>query len=278
MRFLSLVVALTGVLLVTPGHVESAKILAIYPSIIRSQLTVAEGILEALAEAGNDVSVLIATFSRLIDNHLCITLLQVTLVSPYRFKDRLANMQLKHEIHLEGMKEFFQENFMSDMFTQHTSAVEDVSKFIYAAAEIVNYTLSEKQVQDLLQSKEAHFDLVMIDHFLNDAFLGFGLRFNAPVVITSSSVINKWIERSLGNPHNPAYNPHQFLGYTHQMSFWQRIINVVVSICEDFSYEWVFPFTQHKPDVSETNLSRMVIQLQPPLLARTAVDVPKILR
>lgn len=148
-------------------------------------------------------------------------------------------MDRKTEIHLDGLKSYIQENTMSKMFTEHTSAVEDVSKFIYAAAEIVNYTMNDEKVQTLLQSPEAHFDLVLVDHFLNDAFLGFGLRFKAPVVLTSSTVINKWIERSVGNPHNPAYNPHLFLGYTSQMSFWQRIINVVVSICEDFSYKCV---------------------------------------
>lgn len=146
-------------------------------------------------------------------------------------------MERKKEIHLEGLKSYIRDNSMDDLFTEHTSAIEDVSKFIYASAEIVNFTMNDEGVQNLLQSKDAHFDLIMLDHFLNDALLGFGLRFNAPVVLTSSTVINKWIERSVGNPYNPAYNPHLFLGYTSQMSFWQRIINVVVSICEDFAYE-----------------------------------------
>lgn len=162
---------------------------------------------------------------------------QVTLISAFRFSNRRDNMARKTEIHLEGLKSFIQENAMSDLFTRHTSAIEDVSKIIYAAAEIVNYTMSDAKVQELLQSQEAQFDLILVDHFLNDALLGFGLRFQAPVVLTSSTVMNKWIERSVGNPHNPAYNPHLFLGYTSRMSYWQRLINVVVSICEDFSYE-----------------------------------------
>lgn len=145
-------------------------------------------------------------------------------------------MERKKEIHLEGLKTYIQDHSMSEMFTKHTSAVEDVSNFIYAAAEIVNYTMSDEQVQQLLQS-DNHFDLVLMDHFLNDALLGFGARFKAPVIITSSTVINKWVERSVGNPQNPAYNPHLFLGYTNRMTYWQRIVNVVVSVCEDFSYE-----------------------------------------
>lgn len=45
---------LTSVLLL-PALVHSARILAIYPSFIRSHLTVAEGILEELVERGNEV-------------------------------------------------------------------------------------------------------------------------------------------------------------------------------------------------------------------------------
>lgn len=146
-------------------------------------------------------------------------------------------MERKREIHIEGLDRYFQETGLSDLFTRHTSAIEDVSKFVYAAAEIVNFTMSDAKVQALLQSKEEQFDLVLVDHFLNDAFLGFGLIYDAPVVLSTSTVMNKWVERAIGNPHNPAYNPHLFLGYTSQMSFWQRIINVVVSVCEDFSYE-----------------------------------------
>lgn len=146
-------------------------------------------------------------------------------------------MERKREILLEGLAPQIQDNTMSDMFTRHSSAIEDVSRFIYASAEIVNLTLNDPGVQKLVASPDAQFDLILLDHFLNDALLGFGVRFDAPVILTSSSVINKWIEKSLGNPHNPAYNPHLFLGYTSRMTFWQRIINVVVSICEDFAYE-----------------------------------------
>lgn len=159
------------------------------------------------------------------------------MISAFRFHNRRDNMARKKEIHLEGLQSFIRENSMSDLFTSHTNAIEDVSKYIYAAAEIVNHTMNDAKVQELLQSKDAEFDLILLDHFLNDALLGFGLRFNAPVILTSSTVMNKWIERSVGNPHNPAYNPHLFLGYTSPMTFWQRLINVVVSICEDLSYK-----------------------------------------
>lgn len=145
-------------------------------------------------------------------------------------------MDKKQEIHLAGLEKYMKDEANIEMFTKHTSAIEDVPNFIYAAAEIVNYTMTDPGVEDLLAS-DSEFDLIIMDHFLNDAFLGFGFIYKAPVVLTSSTVMNKWIERAIGNPNNPAYNPHLFLGYTSQMSFWQRMINVVVSICEDFSYE-----------------------------------------
>lgn len=59
MKFLliSLVVLGCGFLFPAP-LVDSAHILAVYPSFIRSHLTVAEGILEQLAENGHQVSAL----------------------------------------------------------------------------------------------------------------------------------------------------------------------------------------------------------------------------
>lgn len=167
---------------------------------------------------------------------VAIFCIQITLISAFRFSNRRDNMDKKREIFLEGIVEYFNENGISDVFTKHTSAIEDVPNIIYGTAEVVNFTMNYPDVQALLK-EDQHFDLVIMDQFQNDAFLGFGHIYRAPVVVTSTTVVNKWVNRCVGNPNNPAINPHLFLGFTDKMDFWQRFLNLVVTIFEDFSYE-----------------------------------------
>lgn len=148
-------------------------------------------------------------------------------------------MRNKKEINIEGIEKYFKENGIGDVFTIQSSTIEDVPNMIYATAEIVNYTMNYPAVQDLLKDDTMKFDLLIMDQFLTDALLGFAHLYQIPAILTSSSATNKWTNKYVGNPNNPAYNPHIFLGYTSRMTFWQRMLNFVVTVFEDFSYKWV---------------------------------------
>lgn len=41
----------------------------------------------------------------------------------------------------------------------------------------------------------------------------------------------------VGNPHNPAYNPSIFLGYTDKMSLKERLVNALASAFEKITYK-----------------------------------------
>lgn len=49
----------------------------------------------------------------------------------------------------------------------------------------IDYTLSNANVQKLINSENLHFDLVINEEFFHDAFLMFGFKFNAPIVTIS---------------------------------------------------------------------------------------------
>lgn len=45
-----------------------------------------------------------------------------------------------------------------------------------------NYSLASKNVRDLINRNDLHFDVVINEEFFHDSFSMFGHRFNAPVV------------------------------------------------------------------------------------------------
>lgn len=45
-----------------------------------------------------------------------------------------------------------------------------------------NHSLSTKNVQKLINQKNQHFDLVIMEEFYHDCFLMFGYLFKAPVI------------------------------------------------------------------------------------------------
>lgn len=58
-----------------------------------------------------------------------------------------------------------------------------------------------------------------------------------PAVVLCSTSTNKWTNEMVGNPHNPAYNPSIFLGYTDTMSLKERLINALASAFEKITYK-----------------------------------------
>jgi hypothetical protein len=74
------------------------------------------------------------------------------------------------------------------------------------------------------------FDVIIVEHFLNDALVGLGHHFKAPVVLLSSvisSVMNNYI---FANPAPASYVPSKGGVVTKHMNFWQRLQNLL-TVC-----------------------------------------------
>jgi glucuronosyltransferase len=88
--------------------------------------------------------------------------------------------------------------------------------------------LQEEQIQKLIHATNLHFDLLIVEAFFNECFLGFVHKFKAPLIQLCAFGGAHWIGDWVGNPNPYAYVPDPFLSYRDKMNFWERMINTLV--------------------------------------------------
>lgn len=98
--------------------------------------------------------------------------------------------------------------------------------YIHISTDYVDRILGMPEVQQVIQS-DSHYDLVISEFLLQDAFFAFGNKFNAPTIALSPMklvpVYNWW----LCDPHPPSFVMNQFLRMPGEMTLAARIINTV---------------------------------------------------
>ena len=82
------------------------------------------------------------------------------------------------------------------------------------------------------------FDVIVAPSFCSDCFLSFKHKFNAPAVGIMTHSLTYWISEKFQNPQHPAYIPNHCLDHVNQMSFWARTENLLVGLCQSFSYKY----------------------------------------
>lgn len=91
---------------------------------------------------------------------------------------------------------------------------------------MTNLTLHNENFRRFLNTEpRPHFDVVLMEIVLCEALLGLGPFFNAPLVGISTFGASKWTADLVGTPNMASYVVHPFMGYSHRMSFWQRLSN-----------------------------------------------------
>ena len=131
--------------------------------------------------------------------------------------------------------------------------------------------LQDPGVQDLIHSKNEHFDLVIIEAFFNECFLGFVHKFNAPVVQVCSFGGTAWMGNWVGNPNPYSYVPDEFSSYSDRMTFWERLTNTVVGEFMQIGRKYYhlpkqeaiarkyFNYTRELPSLSELESSTALV-------------------
>uniref|UniRef100_A0A7G3B3G6 Putative udp-glucuronosyl and udp-glucosyl transferase n=1 Tax=Lutzomyia longipalpis TaxID=7200 RepID=A0A7G3B3G6_LUTLO len=161
---------------------------------------------------------------------------QITYVTPYRMREGSEAVQ---EIFIDGTVAFARnEEYLKELHQPH-SVLETITQSIFGSAELVNFTLSHKEVQKLLRS-DASYDLLIVDSFMMDALLGFANHYKVPSVVVCTTASNKWTDELVGNPYNPAYSPNLFLGSPNKMTFTERIVNALLSLFVEISYQYLY--------------------------------------
>jgi hypothetical protein len=86
----------------------------------------------------------------------------------------------------------------------------------------------------LLNSGEK-FDVVIMEHFLNEALIGFGHHFKAPVILMSTVGTNCFANYIMANPAPSSYVPNLRSSQTRNMNFWQRLQSFGLNLIYDVS-------------------------------------------
>ncbi|PNF23047.1 UDP-glucuronosyltransferase 1-1 [Cryptotermes secundus] len=94
---------------------------------------------------------------------------------------------------------------------------------------LCDHVLQEEDIQKLIHSKDLHFDLVIVEAFANECFLGFAQKFNAPIIQICPYAGGNFMGDWVGSPNPYSYVPDEFLEYKDKMNFWERVYNTVVS-------------------------------------------------
>jgi glucuronosyltransferase len=95
---------------------------------------------------------------------------------------------------------------------------------------ITDKLLQDAAVQEYIYLQDISFDVIIVEAFFNEAFLGFAHKFKAPVIQVSTIDGASWIGGWFGNPAPYSYVPNNYLSYLDQMDFCQRTMNTLVGI------------------------------------------------
>lgn len=135
------------------SQVESARILGIFPYPSKSHVILGQPIFVELAKRGHEV-VFISPFP--LKN------------PPKGYKDIVLTEKGLFEVYEEEMKAVF------EMIEQNPITM--FSEMFNNTAKTTEFTIIDKAVQELLNSKTEKFDLVFIDTLMNEALLGLCIK------------------------------------------------------------------------------------------------------
>jgi hypothetical protein len=75
---------------------------------------------------------------------------------------------------------------------------------------ITNFTLNHSTMKNFIKTDQ-NFDVILIDIFLDEALLGLGHLFNAPIIGVSTLGASKWTTDLIPSPSPLSYVPHPLL-------------------------------------------------------------------
>lgn len=183
--------------------VFGAKILAIFHFPCKSHHILGSTLLKNLADRGH----------------------QVTMVSPFPFKEQIKNYR---DVDITGMLEYKEKYIVPKFVSGHKASMYDKMTYsIKNAKEVAELFLNHPNYKQLLSE---NFDLIILNWSMNEAFLGIAHHFQAPVVVFSSIGASQLTNKITRNPAPYSYVPNLFVTYPDDMNFLQRMSNAFWSI------------------------------------------------
>lgn len=190
---------------------NGARILAIHPFQAKSHYAPFEPLLKRLAERGHEV----------------------TVISHYAPKVEIPNYR---HIDISTNLPSMVGNIPIGIVENFTTLVNARYLWSNAGPPICGPVLDHPGVKKLRESDEK-FDLIIVEIFSTDCFLGFVHRFKAPYIGVSSGVTMPWHPVALGNPDNPSYIPQLFSHYSDRMNYFERLVNAFYLVALKIGYK-----------------------------------------
>ncbi|CAH0545939.1 unnamed protein product [Brassicogethes aeneus] len=185
-------------------NVKSAKILGVFPMPAHSHYTLGITLMKELVSRGHEV----------------------TFISAFQQKNPIKNLR---EVSLEKA---IPENsdYKRTLFDLHQATFWRQNDYVMEMGiEHTKNILNLENVRNLLK-EDKHFDLVIIENFVNDAFLGFGYHFNAPNILLAPGPMTYLSNYFVGNPSPSAYIPNISSRFGSNMNLIERIKNLYYDI------------------------------------------------
>lgn len=209
MQWLSLVALLTVSFHVT----EAYKILCLFPHVAKSHFLMAEALMKGLAAKGH----------------------QVTMISQFPQKTPIPNYK---DISLVGsMPDFVSQVPLDDVATGYVHTTIGILAYLgYVNCE---NTLEFPAMKEFIAANEK-FDLIITELFNTDCLLGYVYKQNTPFIALSSSILMPWAHARFGNPDNPSYMGNHFVYHAQEMTFPERVANMLYQEGLKVVYNYMF--------------------------------------
>lgn len=159
------------------SQITCAKILGVFPYPSRSHSILGQALFIELANRGHDV----------------------TYLSPYPFKSPPAKNYRDIAIESEDLKHAFDEEIDGSFEVIDVNPIVMMKYWIENVARMQEFFLSDKNVQNLLKSREK-FDLCVIEILMNESNLGFAAQFGCKVIGMSTLGQVKYVNDMMHAP------------------------------------------------------------------------------
>ncbi|KAB0804986.1 hypothetical protein PPYR_01956 [Photinus pyralis] len=180
-----------------------AKILAVFHFPCKSHHILGSALLKELARKGHEV----------------------TMISPFPFQHPVTNYR---DVDITGMLDYKEKYIVPKFVNAHEASMYDKMTFsIKNAKEVAELFLNHPNYKKILSE---HFDLVILNWSMNEAFLGIAHHFKAPVIVFSTIGSSQLTNKITRNPAPYSYVRNIFATYPDHMNFLQRMSNAFWSV------------------------------------------------
>ncbi|XP_031623771.1 UDP-glucuronosyltransferase 2C1-like [Contarinia nasturtii] len=122
------------------------------------------------------------------------------------------------------------------LFTMHAEMKE-----LYNLAEIEReLALKSPRIDQILaMHRNQPFDIVLVEQFISDVFLGLIYKLNVPFIGFSTCALPSYYYDQINLPHFPAFIPFAFSGFSWDMNFYDRTINWLIVKSTKLIYKFI---------------------------------------